>query len=54
MSQESSAIVAQSSSSAKKQLKRSMTPSGREMAAKKAKGIERKLPALVMEHGWRW
>ena len=53
MSYESFAIVAQSSSSAKKPLKRSMTPRG-EMAAKKAKGIERKLPAMVMEHGWRW
>ena len=42
-----SAIVAQSSSSGKKPLKRSMTPRGREMAAKKAKGIERKLP-------WSW
>jgi hypothetical protein len=51
MSQQSSAIVAQSSSSAKKPLKRSMTPRSREMAAKKAKGIERKLPAMVMGHG---
>jgi len=43
MSQQSSAIVAQPSSS-KKALKRSATPRGREMAAKKAKGIEKKLP----------
>jgi hypothetical protein len=24
------------------------------MTAKKVKGIERKLPAMVKEHGWRW
>jgi hypothetical protein len=43
MSQRSSAIVAQPSSSAKA-LKRSATPRGRDAAAKKAKGIEQKLP----------
>ena len=43
MSQQSNAIVAQPSSSARA-LKRSATPRGREMAAKKAKGIEKKLP----------
>ena len=43
MSQQSNAIVAQPSSSARA-LKRSTTPRGREMAAKKARGIEKKLP----------
>ena len=43
MSQQSNAIVAQPSSSTRA-LKRSATPRGREIAAKKAKGIEKKLP----------
>ena len=43
MSQQSNTIVAQPSSSARA-LKRSAIPRGREMAAKKAKGIEKKLP----------
>lgn len=43
MSKQSSAIVALPSSS-KKALKRSATPRARDMAAKKAKGIEQKLP----------
>ena len=48
MSQQSNAIVAQPSSSAKT-LKRSATPRGRDMAAKKAKGIEKKLPWSHMD-----
>ena len=43
MSQQSNAFVAQPSSSAKT-LKRSVTPRGREMPAKRAKGIKKKLP----------
>ena len=48
MSQQSNAIVAQPSSSARA-LKRSTTPRGREMAAKKARGIEKKLPWAVLD-----
>ncbi len=43
MSQQSNAIVSLPSSSARA-LKRSTTPRGREMAAKKARDIEKKLP----------
>ena len=48
MSQQSNAIVSRPSSSARA-LKRTSTPRGREMAAKKAKGIERKLPWAVLD-----
>ena len=48
MSQQSSAIVAQPSSSAKAP-KRSATPRGRDAAAKKTKGLEHKLPCSCLD-----
>ena len=48
MSQRSNTIVAQPYSSARA-LKRSAIPRGRDMAAKKAKGIEKKLPWLRLD-----